>query len=100
MAIFQDGGRRHLGCRRHLGFLKSEFFLMAGQLKRVQLHRRTKFGRNWSNRGPDIAIFPFFKMADATNLDFSNLIFLTVRWLTRVELRHHTKFGPNRSNRA
>jgi len=39
-SISQDGGRRHVG------FLK---FLTVGWLKRAELHRRAKFGRNRSN---------------------------------------------------
>ena len=36
-------------------------FLMVGRLKKADLHRRAKFGRNRSNRGRDMAIFQFFQ---------------------------------------
>jgi len=39
----------------------------------VELRRRAKFHRNRSNRGPDRAIFRFFKMAAAVILDFQNM---------------------------
>ena len=45
--------------------------------KRVELHLRAKFCQNRSNRGQDMAIFKFFKMAVAANLDFQNFKFLT-----------------------
>ena len=45
-------------------------FLMVEQLKRAEMHRRAKFGRNRSKRGRDMAIFRFFKMAAAAILDF------------------------------
>jgi len=51
-SIFQDGGRRHLG------FLKCEIF-NGRTPKRVELHHRTKFRRNRTYRGWDMAIFPF-----------------------------------------
>jgi len=44
--------------------------LTVGQLKRVEMRRHTKFGQNRLNRGRDMAIFQFFKMAAATILDF------------------------------
>ena len=58
---------------------------------------RAKFGRNRSNRGGDITIFRFFKMAAAAILDFQNFKVLTVRRLERVAMRPHAKFGRNRS---
>ena len=58
-------------------------FLTLGRLKRVELCRRAKFGRNRSKRGRDMAIFKFYKMAAAAILDFQNLIFLTVGQLKR-----------------
>jgi len=39
-------------------------------VKRVKLSHRAKFCRNPSNRGEDMAIFRFFKMAAAAILDF------------------------------
>ena len=44
---------------RHLGFVKSEFFLTVGPI----LHQRTKFRKDRSNRCGDIAIFVIFQMA-------------------------------------
>jgi len=75
-------------------------FLMVGRLKRAELRRCTKFGRNRSNRGRDMAIFEFVKTAAAAILDFSNFKFLMVGRLKRAELRRYTKFGRNRSNRG
>ena len=46
------------------------FKFFSGQLKLVELRRRAKFGWNRSKRGRDMAIFRFFKMADAAILDF------------------------------
>ena len=62
-------------------------FLTVGRLKRAELRRFAKFGRNRSKRGRVMAILRFFKMAAAAILDFSNLKFLTVGWLQRAELR-------------
>ena len=62
--LFQDGGGRHLG------FFNFKF-LTVGQLKRAELRRRAKCGRNRSERGRVMAIFRFFKMAAAAILDFS-----------------------------
>jgi len=45
-------------------------FLTVGQLKRVEMRRRAKIGWNRSKRGRDMAIFRFFKMANAAILDF------------------------------
>jgi len=59
----------HDGSRRHLGYLIFQI-LVVGTLKRAELHRRAKFGRNPSNSGPDGAIFRFLKMATAAILDF------------------------------
>jgi len=75
-------------------------FSTVGRLKRAELRRPAEFGRNRSKRGPDMAIFRFFKMAAAAILDFSNFKFLTVGTLKRAELRRHAKFGRNRSNRG
>ena len=36
-------------------------FLTVGRLKRVELRRHVKFGRNRSNRARDVAIFRFFQ---------------------------------------
>ena len=44
-----------------------------------------------------MAVFRFFKMADAAILDYQNFKLLTVRRLKRVELRRHAKFDRNRS---
>jgi len=64
------------------------------------MHHRAKFRQNRSNRGQDMAIFRFFKMATAAILDFWNLKFLTVGTLKRVELHRHAKFCRNRLNRG
>jgi len=61
MAIFRDGGRRHLG-----------FFLIltVWTVKSAEPRHYAKFYQNLSNRGRDIAIFGFFKMAAAIIHDF------------------------------
>ena len=48
-------------------------FLTVGTLKSAELHLRAKFCRNCSNRGRDMAIFQFFKMAAVRQLDFQKL---------------------------
>ena len=63
----------------------------------AELRRLAKFGQNRLNRGRDMTIFRFSKMAAATILDFSNFKFLTVGQLKRVEMRRRAKFGRNRS---
>ena len=50
---------------------------------RVEMHLRAKFCQNRSNRGQDMAIFRFFKMAAAAILDFQNFKFLTA-WTVKV----------------
>ena len=65
-SIFQHGG-----CR-HLGFCKFQI-LTVGTVKRVELRLYAKFCRNRSNRGWDMAIFPFFKMAAVRLLGFSKV---------------------------
>ena len=45
-------------------------FLTVGTLKRIELHQHAKFRPNRLNRGRDMAIFRFFKMAAAAILDF------------------------------
>jgi len=52
-----------------LVFLKFQTFISL-QLKRVEMRRLAKFGRNPSKRGGDMVIFRFFKMAAAAILDF------------------------------
>jgi len=51
----------------------------------------------WMNRGRDMAIFRFFKLAAAAILDFKKFWLLTVRQLKRIEMRRCAKFGQNRS---
>ena len=68
---------------------------MVGQLKRVEMCRRAKFGRNRSKCGGDMTIFRFFKMAAVAILDLQNFKLLTVRRPNRVEVRRHAKFGRN-----
>ena len=55
---------------RHLGFVKFEFFLTAGAVKRPILHQRTKCRKDRSNRCGYIAIFVIFNMAAAAILNF------------------------------
>ena len=62
-SIFQDGSRHHLGFRNFK-------ILTVRTFKGVELHLRTKFCQNRSNRSQDMAIFRFFKMAAAAILDF------------------------------
>ena len=52
-SIFKDGGRRHLG------FLKFQIFNGRTAIKRVEVRRLAKFGRNPSNRCGDMTIFRF-----------------------------------------
>ena len=62
------------------------------------MHHVAKFRQCRLNRGRDMAIFRFLKMAAAAILDFQNLKFLTFETVRRVELRNHAKFCRNRSN--
>jgi len=55
---FQDGGRRHLGFANFK-------FLTVGTVRRFEMHHRAKLRQNRLNRGRDLAIFQFFKMAAA-----------------------------------
>jgi len=61
-------------------------------VKRVELHHYAKFCRNRFNRGRDIAIFRYFKIAVAAILDFRNLIFLTVGTVKGAKQHHYAKF--------
>ena len=61
-------------------------------VKRVELHHCAKFRQNLLNRGRDMAVFRFFKLAAAAILDFGNFKFLTVGTIRRVELHQHAKF--------
>ena len=69
--------------------------LMVRRFNRVEMRRHAKFGRNRSNRGGDMTILRFFKMAAAAILDFQNFKLLMVRRLKRVEMHRHAKFGQN-----
>jgi len=92
MAIFQDGGRRHLG------FL---FFIFNG--RNGQECRTTSLCQILSKllTAVDISHFSFFfKMAAAVILDLRNLKLLTVSTVKKVEPRHRAKFRRNRSNRG
>ena len=51
--------------------------LMVEQLKRVKVRRRAKFGQNRSNRGRDMTIFEFSKMAAVRHLGFCDACFRT-----------------------
>jgi len=75
-------------------------FLTFGTVKRVELHNRAESFRNHSNRGRDVVIFRFFKMAATAILDFRNFEFLMVGRVTSVKLCHRAKFRENRSNRG
>ena len=57
---------------------------------------RAKFRQSWSNRGRNMAIFRFFKMAAVAILDLKEIKFLTVGAVWRVELHHRAKFRQNR----
>ena len=110
--FFQDGGRPPSWicyvCVRttHEGYLvvfiavQNLIFLTVGRLRRGELRRHAKFGRNRSNCGRDMAILEFFKMAAAAILNFSNFKFSTVGRLKRAELRRRAKCGHNRSKRG
>jgi len=60
ISIFQDGGRRHLG------FAKFQIF---DDLDGQEV-RNASSCQNRLNRGRDMVIFQFFKMAAAAILDF------------------------------
>ena len=63
---------------RHLGFVKFEFVLTVGAVKRPILHQRTKFRKDRSNRCGDIATFVIFQMAAAAILNFEKFEILMV----------------------
>ena len=62
-SIFQDGGHRHLG------FLKLETF-NGQRLKRAELRRHAKFGRNRSKRGRRYGDFSIFQDGGRRHLEF------------------------------
>jgi len=85
--------------RRRLEFLKFEIF----NDRNGQEGRTVSSGQILSksmNRGRDMVIFQFLKMAAAAILDFPDMKFLMVEMVKRVELRHPPKFRRNRSNRG
>ena len=45
-------------------------FLTIGTVKKFEVYHRAKLRQNRLNRGRDMAIFQFFKMAAAAILDF------------------------------
>jgi len=49
-------------------------FLTVGSVKKIELHQHAKFRQNRLNRGRDMAIFKFFKMAAAAILDLASLL--------------------------
>jgi len=51
---------------------------MGQTVTKAELRHHAKFRLNQSNRGRDMAIFQFFKMAAAAIYDFWNFKFLTV----------------------
>ena len=61
-------------------------------VKKVELHHYAKFCQNRFNRGRDIAIYRFFKMAATAILDFRNLKFLKFVTVKRVEQHHVLNF--------
>ena len=67
--------------------------LTVGTLKGVKLCHYVKLRRNRSNRGQNMAIFRFFKIAAAAILYFQNFKFLTIGQLKWVEMRRRAKFG-------
>jgi len=62
---------------RHLGFVKFEFFLTIGTVKRPILHQCAKFRKDRSNRCGYITIFVIFNMAAAAILNFQKFEILT-----------------------
>jgi len=88
-SIFQDGGRRHLdfqNCK----------FLTVGRLKRDELLRCVKFGRNQSNHCRDMTIFQFFQdggrppswicsVSDWTTHEGRLVVFITVQNLVGID---------------
>ena len=57
------------------------------------MHHLAKFREYRLNRGRDMAIFLFFKMAAAAILDFRNFKILMVGTFKRVELHLRPKYG-------
>ena len=57
-----------------LDFEKLEI-LTTRTLLRAKVRHHAKFRKYWSNRSGDMAYFRFFKMANATMLDFGNFKF-------------------------
>ena len=86
--IFQDGS----------GFSKFEKKLTVGTDGRTA--SLCQFRQNRSNRGRNIAIFRFFKMATVAILQFRNLKLLTVGTVNKVELHQCAKSRQNRLNRG
>ena len=75
-------------------------YLMVRTVKRFEMRHLAKFRQNRLNRGRDMAIYRFFKLAAAAILDFRNFKFLTVGTVKMVKLHHRTKFRQNRSSRG
>ena len=67
---------------------------------RPEVLHHAKVRQNRLNRGQNMVIFRFFKMAAAAILDFENFKILTVGAVKRVDLHHRAKFHQNRSNRG
>jgi len=53
-----------------LDFFLNFKLLAVGRLRRVEMRRHAKLGRNLSTRRGDMAIFRFFKVAAAAILNF------------------------------
>ena len=64
------------------------------------MHHLAKLRQYRLNRGRDMAIFRFFKMAAAAIWHFENFIFLTVGTVKMFEMLYRAKFGENRLNRG
>ena len=88
-----------LGCRPPPSWISLNFkFVTDRTVTRAELRHPAKFRWNRWNSGRDMAIFRFFKMAEAAVLDFWTYKFLTVGRIVSVELLHHAKFRGDRSN--
>ena len=71
-------------------------FLTVGALKRVDLHLPAKFCRNRPNRGSDLAIFQFFKMAAVRNFNFrshSEAQYASAYQISRRSVKPFRRYG-------
>ena len=79
-----------------LDFQKWEI-LLAGSVRRAQMHHYTKCHHNRSFHCRDIAIFQIFKTAVAAIFAFWNHKFLLPNGVQRVETHQQAKFCQNQS---